>query len=133
MNTATIRKILYWTPPIGWASVLFTLSCMSFSWHKPGFANEDKVFHIGLFGMLSMLLYFALRYERGLPIVKAALLAFVITSVYGASDEFHQLFTPGRDCDVFDWLADTVAGSIAFLTILAPRPKETAANTRRKA
>jgi VanZ family protein len=33
-------------------------------------------------------------------------------SLYGASDEIHQGFVPGRSPEVWDWVADTL-GSIA--------------------
>ncbi len=37
-----------------------------------------------------------------------AVLAF---SVMGALDELHQLFIPGRDAEVFDWVFDTLGGA----------------------
>jgi VanZ family protein len=46
-------------------------------------------------------------------LAKAIMLAFLITSAYGASDEFHQSFVPNRSCDVLDWAADTFGGFIA--------------------
>jgi VanZ family protein len=42
---------------------------------------------------------------------RAVLAAVVISSLYGVSDEYHQLFVPGRSFDVLDMLADTI-GSI---------------------
>jgi len=44
------------------------------------------------------------------------LAAFFVAVAYGASDEFHQYFVPGRDCSGFDLLADT-AGSAAGIFI----------------
>ncbi|MFI5144557.1 MAG: VanZ family protein, partial [Ignavibacteria bacterium] len=38
-------------------------------------------------------------------------------SLYGASDEFHQYFIPGRDCEFFDWVGDTVGAILAVLAI----------------
>ena len=34
-------------------------------------------------------------------------IAIVIGSLYGASDEVHQIFVPDRTADVMDWLVDT--------------------------
>jgi VanZ family protein len=46
-------------------------------------------------------------------------LALVLASLFGASDEWHQLSTPGRSgADFFDWLADTAG---AILGALASR------------
>lgn len=40
------------------------------------------------------------------------LAAVVIASLYGASDELHQLFVPGRLCDPADWLTDTCGAAL---------------------
>lgn len=40
----------------------------------------------------------------------AVLIAMLICSAYGASDELHQWFVPGRSTDIFDWLTDTAGG-----------------------
>ena len=115
-------KRIYWFPPIAWAVGIFLLSCLPFKQNaSPLFPNVDKVFHFGLFGMLSVLLFFAFFYERRQPALRAALLALLITSVYGAFDEFHQSFTPTRSVDILDWVADTAGGVVAFLACLRDR------------
>jgi VanZ family protein len=122
----TISKRIYWLPPIVWMILLFTLSSLSFGSYTPGsIPNEDKFFHAGLFGMLSILSFFALTYERGLPVMKAAFLSVLITAAYGALDEFHQSFTPGRMPDILDWFADVAGGTLVFLACLrrSPAPK----------
>ena len=115
-------KWLFWTPPLLWAAGIFCLSCLPFREHTPLFPGVDKVFHIGLFGMLSVLLFFAFFYERGFSARKAALLALLITSAYGGLDEFHQWFTPNRSVDVFDWLTDTAGALLAFAAAWTHRP-----------
>ena len=42
---------------------------------------------------------------------RAVLAAVVISSLYGMSDEYHQLFVPGRTFEVLDMIADTI-GSV---------------------
>lgn len=45
-----------------------------------------------------------------------------IASAYGISDELHQSFVPGRDCNVWDWLADTLGAIIgAGLVMVSAR------------
>jgi hypothetical protein len=118
------RRILsYWFPPIAWVVTIFVLSSLTFASHEPGFPHEDKFFHAGLFALLSMLFFFAFFYERGLRWAKAALLAILMTSAYGATDEFHQRFTPGRNCDIRDWMADTVGSTVVLLTVSSRRRK----------
>ncbi|MCL2151184.1 MAG: VanZ family protein [Coriobacteriia bacterium] len=57
----------------------------------------------------------------------SALIAIVIASLYGASDELHQLFVAGRHCDPMDWLVDTigalVGASLVIWLIAARRVK----------
>ena len=37
--------------------------------------------------------------------------------VYGASDEWHQYYVPGRYADVWDWVADIVGATVVLLLI----------------
>lgn len=117
----TKSKLVYWTPPIAWATGIFLLSCLPVKEQTPLFPGVDKVFHFGLFGMLSVLLFLAFYYERGRPALKSALLALLITAAYGVFDEFHQSFTPTRSVDFFDWVSDAVGGTLAFLACLRHR------------
>jgi VanZ family protein len=45
----------------------------------------------------------------------AVLGAIVISTLYGVSDEYHQMFVPGRSFDVLDMVADAI-GSVAGAT-----------------
>jgi len=48
------------------------------------------------------------------------LVIFLATILYGALDEFHQSFVPGRDMSVLDWMADvTGAGLGICLSVLS--------------
>ena len=56
----------------------------------------------------------------------APAIAAALSSVYGVTDEFHQIFTPGRSCDPMDWLVDTIAatiGAIICYAVLRSRKK----------
>ena len=42
-------------------------------------------------------------------------------SLYGISDEIHQIFVPGRTADPIDWLVDTCGAALgAFIAYVAP-------------
>lgn len=45
---------------------------------------------------------------------RAALAAWAIVALYGASDEYHQSFVPGRSQDVLDWRADVLGAAAAI-------------------
>lgn len=42
---------------------------------------------------------------------RAVLGAIVISSLYGVSDEYHQLWVPGRSFDVLDMIADAIGSA----------------------
>jgi VanZ family protein len=76
----------------------------------PGFTRiDDKFGHFGVYGLLGTLVCRLTHGWRG------ALVSLVIVSAYGATDEWHQSFVPGRAMDVQDWIADTIGAAIAVV------------------
>ncbi len=94
---------------IVYALVIFIASSVPGSEIPPlGFSLSDKLIHFIEFGIMGILLYRAftlMPYPYLLTVTAGAL--------YAASDEFHQLFVPGRFCDVWDFAAD-VTGLALF-------------------
>jgi len=114
------RKFLVWLPAMLWAATIFLLSAQpTLPEIAPGISNFDKVEHFGAYGLLGLLVALALRRTDARTLPKSAVLAILITSAYGASDEFHQRFVPNRSCDVWDWTADTVGGALAIVVYAA--------------
>lgn len=74
----------------------------------PGVDVLSSIAHFCEYTVFGALLANALRCH--MPLGRACVLAIVCGSLYGVTDEFHQLFVPGRMCDPLDWLVDT-AGS----------------------
>ena len=67
----------------------------------------DKIAHAAVFGGLSFVLWNALRGSMPMATTRRlSVLAIVMTTLYGMSDEFHQSFVPGRTMDLFDLIAD---------------------------
>ena len=109
-----LRKSAFWLPALAWAGLLFFLSSQSrLPPVGPQFQNKDKIEHFVAYTILWFCVLLPLRYGHRLPLARAILMAFLITSAYGASDEIHQRYVPGRECDVADWAADTFGGFIA--------------------
>ena len=114
------RKFLAWLPAILWAGTLFFLSAQSsLPAIAPAVPDFDKVEHFGVYGLLGILVIDAVRHSTTLALPKAVLVAILITSAYGASDEFHQWFVPNRSCDVWDWTADTIGGILGIVVYIA--------------
>ena len=44
--------------------------------------------------------------------------SILIASLYGASDEFHQHFSPGRSSSVGDWVADSMGGAMGVFAVI---------------
>lgn len=94
-----------WVYPLALAALIVFASSRS---HVPGVGapGGDKVVHFGVFGLLATLMV------RLLP-RPAAWIAVVAASLFGATDEWHQSFTPGRRMDWADWVADTLGAAVA--------------------
>jgi len=89
----------------------------------PHFAGADKLVHAAAYAVLGALLLLPLR-NLAVPGGGAVLAAAALASAYGAADEWHQSFVPGRDADPIDWLADTAGGALgagAFAAALRRR------------
>ena len=95
--------LLGWGPAALWAAVLFLLS------ELPGTdggvpAGTDKLVHGGLYLILGLSLAWGkARTGSGVPVV----VLLLIGVGYGALDEWHQSFVPGRELSAGDWVADS--------------------------
>lgn len=109
----------WWMLTLAWAAVIFGLSSIP-ARHIPhiGFENFDKVAHACIYAVLGGLATLgfghAWRGKRSAVWVVAAGVA--LATAYGASDEFHQRWTPGRSSDVWDLAADAVGSTVGAVT-----------------
>jgi VanZ family protein len=107
--------------------IFFMSSLPGYEVPEMPFRFGDKFVHALEFGLLGMFLYHFFRYPR--PLVSHPWLGAVIVGVlYAASDEIHQLFVPGRMCDIMDFMVDCI-GLVFFSGISArlnplPRPEK---------
>jgi VanZ family protein len=82
----------------------------------PGIAPwvPDKLMHLLAYAGLGVLLLRALSrrwMDRVTP--RIGLVAVAIAALYGASDEIHQSFVPGRSMETLDLLADATGAALA--------------------
>jgi VanZ family protein len=134
MTPRSLRQRLFlWAPPLAYMGLIFHFSSESDPLPALTTTVWDKALHFVEYGGLGVLLCRAFTGE-GLGLIIAAISAVIVASLYGASDEWHQLFTPGRSSDVYDWLTDTIGGGLgaaAYLVAVAlstasrpPRPPQ---------
>ena len=122
-----------WLTVLGYAGVIFYLSAQP-DLPTPSFftfPGLDKIVHAGEFGLLSLLLYWAIGCSHQTPSARSRGVASVVISVlYGISDEIHQIFVPMRYADPFDVLADAVGAICALVAIRAMSASREAAVLR---
>ncbi len=86
--------------------------------------DPSPIGHFSEYLVFGALLLNALRMHVRMRPSRVALCAIAIAAVYAVSDEFHQVFVPGRECDPIDWLIDVAAAAIAasvFAIVLKSR------------
>lgn len=118
MRGKILKQLSAWLPVILWAFLIFRFSSgtvpLASSIYWQDFAVK-KTGHVLLFGALAILIYRALRMD-GVNRKKAAIWAVLLAFIYGVSDEYHQMFTQGRESRVRDVFID---GGGSILIILA--------------
>lgn len=118
----------FYLPPFLWGGIIFWNSSLPHV-HVPkfGFQSADKLAHAVVYFILGYLIIRAVTAgSRNTIQWKSGLLLMLIGIFYGASDEFHQLFVPGRSADLLDWVADilgVVLGHLTFLRLQVRRAK----------
>ena len=111
-------KILkFWAPPLLYMALIFVISSLEqpplpmpkFEW-----LTIDKLYHFVEYVILSVLLAMAFvnAPPKWLPANWIWVVAALISILYGASDELHQMFVPGRFATIADWVSDVI-GSVA--------------------
>jgi VanZ family protein len=114
------RAAWAFVPALAYAAIIFALSAQSdpLPFLPPEIFLQDKLLHAAEYAVLGGLLVPALR-AAGLRPRVALVASVVIASAFGATDELHQSFVPGRDAAVADWVADTVGAAVGALVATA--------------
>jgi len=116
-----IQAFWYWVPVTLYAGTIFYLSSQPHPEEQlPLFLLKevsDKVLHAVEYAGLGGLCYRAFRWGVSGQVASHALLFAIVTvSLYGITDEVHQLFVPFRESDWQDWLADTAGAVIGAVS-----------------
>ena len=117
-----VRTLVYWGPVALYAGLIFYLSAQSHpDENLPSFLDifGDKVLHAVEYAGLGGLCYRAFRWGgSGRLASRALLFAVVAASLYGITDEVHQLFVPFRESSWQDWVADTIGAVLGAAGVM---------------
>ena len=108
---------LVWLPTIAYCGLIFYLSSQEIPIKVSLFPMQDKAIHLIEYGVLSVLFFYSLRKSiPGFNFKTVAILAILLSGLYGISDEVHQYFVPGRESSIGDVTANFI-GAIVFQSI----------------
>ena len=112
----------YHLPPLVWATIIFIESSIPGHKFPTTPLGTDKLVHVAIFFILGWLSHRAFTHQSSELVSKMSLyLTQVVTILYGFSDEFHQLFVPGRTANMYDMAADALGGFLFIAVFLAVR------------
>ena len=95
---------------IAWMAFIFYMSSQPAVPIPQAIWGQDKFMHFIAYGVLGYLLAKSLKESiDGLTWKQIGWVAGV-AALYGLSDEFHQMYVPGRDASVGDLVADALGG-----------------------
>jgi len=122
--TSSVSKSLQFKkfiPAIAWFFVILVLICIpgkdlpKVNWLDN--IDFDKIVHIGVFGILTVLFcfpFYKTYFTKSRKILYFIIIALLVI-LWGFTTELIQkYFIEGRTYDLFDWLADSIGAIIAF-------------------
>jgi VanZ family protein len=128
-----------WAPVIAAFVATFVASSIPGDRLPPlGGWNVDKLLHALEYAVIGLLIARPLcltAWGRDRP-AAVLLVASTLASVWGATDEVHQLITPNRAADWRDWVADTagaIVGAAAWLAVVRARARARARTAEARA
>jgi VanZ family protein len=121
MQMALLRRVDLWLPPLLVMGLIYVFSAQPSLDSGLGWIDAvgRKLIHFGEYALLCFLWWRLLR--SAMPDRRAALLAFLISSLYAVTDEFHQSFVDGRHGTPVDWAIDSAGAAAAALVVTARR------------
>jgi VanZ family protein len=111
------KKLIYIPLIIYWLILLVATSLPGKD--VPDLHVSDKLEHFSGYAILTIYLTFTLLLQNKFKFIRhnAYPLTILLVALYGALDELHQIFIPGRSCDILDWTADVSAACFGVLIV----------------
>ncbi len=111
--TRVTRAVWIWGPPVALMIAIVVASSIQDLQALPGDVS-DKTAHFWAYFALGALTLRALAAASWNAVTtRAAAAAWAIAVAFGASDEWHQWFVPGRTMALDDWVADAAGAAVA--------------------
>ncbi len=112
------NKLIYLPLGIYWFILFIATTLPGKDLPKTGVS--DKIEHFTAYFILSLLLNLTYAVQDKYQWLKRnfAIGALLTVAIYAGLDELHQLFIPGRSCDILDWSADMTGAILATLIFL---------------
>lgn len=95
---------------LAWMALIFYLSSQEFIPVPGVIEGQDKLMHFGAYAALGLFIAGGWRRPGQVLSWRDLAMAVLVVIAYGASDEFHQSFVPGRDVSTWDLVADSLGG-----------------------
>jgi len=106
------RLIFAWGPSVAWAGVLFLSSAVpDWPYSVAALHLPDKALHFAVYSVLGATLAHG-RFHAAPGVPHAGMVA--LGTLYGATDEWHQAYVPGRTPSVGDWAADVAGVAVGY-------------------
>lgn len=120
-----VSGIWAWSPAAAYAGLIFFLSSIPAKSMPAGrFWDFDKIIHAVEYMVLATLLWFAFTRTVRLAPRRLAAAVFILCTLYGASDELHQSFVPGRASSWGDVLADAFGALVVCAVLVLWRGRD---------
>lgn len=116
-----MKRYLWALPVITLSLTIFILSSFEMQLlPQYSFEFKDKIIHFivyGVYGVFTAFAFIPFNFRKRTLVV----LIIIWGGLFGASDEIHQYFVPGRFCEFSDWAADILG--IIFSTFFINKYK----------
>jgi VanZ family protein len=121
MQMALLRRAHLWLPPLFLMGLIYLFSAQPSLDSGLGWIDTvgRKLIHFSQYALLCFLWWRLLR--TAMPNRRAALVAFLISILYAATDELHQSFVDGRHGTPVDWAIDSAGAAAAAFAVTARR------------
>lgn len=119
MSRRAVDVAIRYLPALAGAAAIFAVSSMP----RPPipellvFWNSDKLLHAAAYCTLAALVLFGAQARTGGLGAAARTEAVIAAALYGASDEWHQSFVPGRSLSTYDMIADALGALVGGLVV----------------